>query len=503
MGKYKTIANTVANMASKIWSMVSIYIFVPLYIKYLGEEAYGLVSFFATMQMALNLLGLGLSSTLRREFALSIDGGYDVNLRKYRLLRSIEMFFIAIALLIVVSCCGGAHLIAEKWLDSSILGNDVVAATVGLMGISIALQLLSQLYFGAMLGLAKQVLANMLNVLYAAAKAVGSVMVIMFIYADIRAFYTWHIVTDIVYIFVLRTMLIRNISGTGTLKWKLSDFWIIKDIWEYALGLVTISLVAFVNKQLDRIVISKFMSLTELGAYNSCYTLGQIVTIISSAVATAIFSEFTNEFSKNGTKKTLQALYENSYKIVVIIASSIGAFVAVYSKTLLLVWTQSESYVAIMERGAGLIVIGTMVLAFQEIPYAFVLAQGNTSINRKMGLYFLMPFIVSMYLGVKRYGVLGAAFVYFSYMAVQTLIYIYIIYAKYCVGNTVKWIFCDTVLPAGAAVFFAFISNYFAQLMELNGAIEILFAVITGGVALCVLIFIFDRKIIVNRLLRR
>lgn len=503
MEKHKTIANTIANMTSKIWSMVSIYIFVPLYIQYLGEEAYGLISFFATMQMALNLLGLGLSSTLRREFALNINGGYETNLRKYKLLRSIEVFFIVIAILIAVSCCGGSHLIAEKWLDSSILGSGVVATTVGLMGVSIALQLLSQLYFGAMLGLAKQVQANGMNVIYAALKAVGSVVIIMFFYADIRAFYTWHIITDIVYVFLLRFILIRSISDKGRLKWKINEFWIIKDIWKYAIGLVIISLIAFVNKQLDRIVISKFMTLTELGAYNSCYTLGQIVTIISSAVATALFSEFANEYSKNGLRKELQILYENSYKVVVIIASSIGAFVAVYSKTLLMFWTQSDAYVVIMEKGAGLIVIGTMVLAFQEIPYAFVLAQGNTTINRKMGLYFLMPFIVSMYFGVKRYGVLGAAIVYFSYMVIQTSIYIYIIYAKYCVGNIFKWIFSDTILPTGAAFFFAFGSQHLARLMELNGIIEVLFAVITGGIALCVLVFIFDKKVIVNRILRR
>ncbi len=503
MEKHKTIANTIANMASKIWSMVSIYIFVPLYIKYLGEEAYGLISFFTTMQMALNLLGLGLSSTLRREFALNINGGYEVNLRKYKLLRSIEVFFTAIAIMISVVCCSGAQLIAEKWLDSSVLGIRVVATTVGLMGISIALQLLSQLYFGAMLGLARQVLANGLNVLYAALKAVGSVLIIMFFYADIRAFYTWHIVTDIVYICVLRIILIQSISGTGALKWKFSDFWIIKDIWKYALGLVTISMVAFVNKQLDRIVISKFMTLTELGAYNSCYTLGQIVTIISSAVATAIFSEFTDVYSKNGTKEELQKLYVNSYKIVVIIASSIGVFVAAYSKALLLFWTQSESYVSIMERGAGLIVIGTMILAFQEIPYAFVLAQGNTSINRKMGLYFLLPFIISMYIGVKRYGVMGAAIVYFSYMAIQTSIYIYVIYKKYCIGNVFKWIIKDTLLPAGVSVFFAVCSQGLARLIGLNGVTEIIFAVMSGGITLCILIFIFDRKIIHSKMVRR
>ncbi len=503
MEKHKTIANTIANMASKLWSMVSIYIFVPLYIKYLGEEAYGLISFFTTMQMALNLLGLGLSSTLRREFALNINGGYEVNLRKYKLLRSIEAFFSVIAIVIAVACCGSARLIAEKWLDSSVLGIRVVATTVGLMGISIALQLLSQLYFGAMLGLARQVLANGLNVLYAALKAVGSVLVIVFFYADIRAFYVWHIVTDIVYIFVLRIILIRSISGTGALKWKPEDFWIIRDIWKYAIGLVTISMVAFVNKQLDRIVISKFMTLTELGAYNSCYTLGQIVTIISSAVATAIFSEFADEYSKNGTKKGLQSLYVSSYKIVVIIASSIGAFVAVYSKALLLFWTQSKSYVSIMERGAGLIVIGTMILAFQEIPYAFVLAQGNTSINRKMGLYFLMPFIISMYIGVKRYGVMGAATVYFLYMVIQTFLYVYIIFKKYCVGNAFKWIIKDTLLPTGVAVLFAIGSQNFACLIGLDGVIEIVFAVMTGGIALCILIFIFDREIILKRIVRR
>lgn len=499
MDKKKTFANTLANMTSKIWSMVSIYLFVPLYIKYLGEEAYGLVSFFSTMQMALNLLGLGLSSTLRREFALNIDGGYEINLRKYKLLRSVEMFFSFIALFIIIICCCGSNIIATKWLDSSMLGEDIVSTTIGLMGVSIAFQLLAQLYFGAILGLAQQVLANTLNIIYAAIKAVGSLAIIIYIVPDIRAFYVWHIFMDLLYIVLLRVILVKYISKTGKVFWGMRDFWIIKDVWKYAAGLVIISLVAFVNRQLDRIVISKFMTLTELGAYNSCYTLGQIVTIISSAVATAVFSEFTNEYSIDTKRERVQTLYIKNYKFVVIIASAIGCFVAVYSNPLLLFWTSSSKYVEIMDGWAKLIILGTTVLAFQEIPYAFVLAQGDTSINRKMGLYCLLPFIFMMYFGVKYFGVAGAACIYFVFMAIQTFVYIYVIYRKYCQGNVIKWIYKDTLLPGGMALLLALFSWYLSDLLSLDGIIKIGFAIFTGIISLGIMFLLFARNIVTQR----
>jgi len=43
------------------------WLFVLLYIKFLGIKAYGLVGFFATLQRLFIILDMGLSTTLNRE----------------------------------------------------------------------------------------------------------------------------------------------------------------------------------------------------------------------------------------------------------------------------------------------------------------------------------------------------------------------------------------------------------------------------------------------------
>ncbi len=40
--------------------------FIPLYIKFLGIEAYGIIGFFTTLQAMFTLLDLGLGYTLNR-----------------------------------------------------------------------------------------------------------------------------------------------------------------------------------------------------------------------------------------------------------------------------------------------------------------------------------------------------------------------------------------------------------------------------------------------------
>ena len=498
MKSNRAVVNTIANIVSKVWSMVSIYLFVPIYIKYLGEEAYGLVSFFATMQAALNLLGLGLSSTLRREFALSIEGGYEHSLRKYKLLRSCETIFFVIAVIIFSICMAGSNWIADTWLDSTTLGEDVVAISIGLMGASIALQLVANLYFGAMLGLARQVLANAIHIVYSAVKAIGSVVVIMFVSSDIRYFYVWHVLVDLMYIIIIRVSLVHILSKDGKMHWNVKDFVLLKSIWKYALGLVVISLIAFINKQLDRILISKYVSLTELGAYNSCYSLGQIVTIISSAFATAVFSEFTNLFSDSTDKLQLIKSYKENYRLIVVLAGSIGLFVASYAEDLLYFWTGSGNYVSIMQFSATLIVLGSMILAFQEIPYAFLLAQGNTKINRQMGIISLVPYVLILFILTRKYTVFGAALAYFVVMFVQTVVYVCIVYKKYCGKDMAKWFVNETVVPLTFISLIAFGSKYVSSMIGMNNFATVVFAVLVGGITMVCMLLLFCKSYVLS-----
>ena len=58
--------NLIANMIGAGWLALSGLIFAPLYIRLLGPEAYGLISFYYLLQAALQVFDFGLSPTMNR-----------------------------------------------------------------------------------------------------------------------------------------------------------------------------------------------------------------------------------------------------------------------------------------------------------------------------------------------------------------------------------------------------------------------------------------------------
>ena len=64
-------ANILANIMGKAWSVLATFLFIPLYLKYLGIEQYSLISFATVINGVLIILDSGLTMTLTREFALS------------------------------------------------------------------------------------------------------------------------------------------------------------------------------------------------------------------------------------------------------------------------------------------------------------------------------------------------------------------------------------------------------------------------------------------------
>lgn len=88
--------NIAANYAAQIYvSLVGIVV-IPLYIRFMGAEAYGLVGFFALLQTCFNLLDIGLASTITRETARYRGGATDA-LTYRTLFKALERFFVAVA----------------------------------------------------------------------------------------------------------------------------------------------------------------------------------------------------------------------------------------------------------------------------------------------------------------------------------------------------------------------------------------------------------------------
>jgi len=72
MIKRNTIANWIGQGVSALMGLA----FVPLYIRYLGMEAYGLIGIFVLLQAWLSILDMGITPTLNREMARFTAGAH-------------------------------------------------------------------------------------------------------------------------------------------------------------------------------------------------------------------------------------------------------------------------------------------------------------------------------------------------------------------------------------------------------------------------------------------
>lgn len=90
--------NIIANYASQLYSAGIGILILPLYIKYVGAEVYGLVGFFTMLQTWFALLDLGLTPTIARETA-RYHGGSMSALRYRQLFRALSTIFVGIAVI--------------------------------------------------------------------------------------------------------------------------------------------------------------------------------------------------------------------------------------------------------------------------------------------------------------------------------------------------------------------------------------------------------------------
>ena len=108
--------NVIANFVGQGWTALMGIAFIPLYIKYLGVEAYGLIGFYAVMQAWLILFDMGITQTLNREMA-RFSAGAHTSQSIHDLLRSLEIVALILVACIFLIVFISADYISTRWLN--------------------------------------------------------------------------------------------------------------------------------------------------------------------------------------------------------------------------------------------------------------------------------------------------------------------------------------------------------------------------------------------------
>src|ERR1700719_3301215 len=139
--------NIAANFLGKVWTGALNFVFVPVYIKFLGIEAYGLIGFFTALMAVSLAFDMGLSTTINRELA-RLSSGFASPKSARDLVRSLEYVYWGTAALLGFAIVALAPWIGKWWLSPRDLSVHDTIQAVMLMGAVVFLRWPVALYNG-------------------------------------------------------------------------------------------------------------------------------------------------------------------------------------------------------------------------------------------------------------------------------------------------------------------------------------------------------------------
>src|SRR5271168_688009 len=152
-----------ANFAGLSWSALMQVLCIPLYIKLLGIEAFGLIGFYLMFQAVVQVLDLGLSPTINREMArYSVLPEKGSEARDF--VRTLEVGYWLIGVLIAATLLCTSTWVASHWIKANTLPFHSVRQALMLMGILSFFQWPVSFYQGGLMGLHRQVLFNTIRI---------------------------------------------------------------------------------------------------------------------------------------------------------------------------------------------------------------------------------------------------------------------------------------------------------------------------------------------------
>jgi O-antigen/teichoic acid export membrane protein len=436
--------NIIASYASQIYVTLIGIVILPLYIKYMGAEAYGLVGFFSMLQAWFNLLDLGLTPTIGRETARFRAGVGDA-LGFRQLFRALHSIFLFVALI------GGGGLflfsgyVAEDWLNAQNLPLAEIQLAVQIMAVSVALRWLCGLYRGVITGWELLVWLGGFNAVIATLRFVLVVPVMWHFGATPTVFFVYQLLVAILQIavlFIKAKCLLPDLDAQQRIGWSFAP---VKPLLNFALTIAFTSSVWVLVTQTDKLVLSGILPLEEYGYFTLAVLVASGILVVGGPISGAIMPRMAKLEAKSDRDGVIR-IYRQSTQLVTVIAGSVAVTLVFCSEPLLWAWTGD---LALSKQAApvlSLYAIGNGILSVAAFPYYLQYAEGNLRLHFIGHLLLLVILIPSIVVAANYYGAIGAGYAWVSVNALYLFLWVAVVHRKLVPGLHLKWLGKDVAV---------------------------------------------------------
>lgn len=446
----RTGRNIIANfLGLGIASLLSLLL-VPVYVGYLGIEAYALVGLFVVVQSWIALLDLGMTPTLGREMARFTAGSLDATSLR-TLLRSLELVYLGLALIIVLLLSLTSNVIASRWLGASTLPVADIARAMQMLGAVVALRFCEGLYRGGLLGLQLQVWVNAAGTALALLRSLGALAVLALVSPSITAFFLWQGAVSLLTVLVMGLKLHASLPPTpGIARFSLAA---LARIRHFAGGVFAASLLGVALTQLDKLLLSRLLPLAEFGQFMLASALIGVLYLVSWPVVQAVAPRLvTLAEHRDGT--SLGHSYHLFTQLVVVLLVPVAATMMIFPQQVLWVWSGDEALSRAIAPVLQLLALGTGLNALLQMPGQLQLAHGWTALSVRLNLAAVTLLLPALLWAVPRGGGVAAASVWATLNLLYLAVMVPLMHRRLLPGEMARWYLVDLLRPglAGALV---------------------------------------------------
>ena len=430
--------NILANYFGQFYMAVIGIILMPMYISYMGAEAYGIVGFYLVLQVWFQLFDFGLTPSMSREvvrYRANLISANQLN----NILKVLEILFCILSFLGLILVFEIAGYISEKWLRYEILSVSEVKSSIILMIFIIAIRWIGGLYRGIITGFEEFVWLNSFNVIISTLKFLLVIPFFIFISNKITDFFSLQFFIALVEIFILKTKVFKIMPTIAPGKTSSFSPAILKNLFRFSFAIaVTDFLLAFVM-QLDKVVLSKKLLLSDYGYYSLATLLASGIISLSAPMLGVLQPRLSKISFENNSCDFL-LLYYKATQLMAALVLSVSLLIAMFSFQILFSWTGSILIAEKIHRAVTVLVLGNGILAIRNLGTAVQFSHGNLKLYICECLAFLLIFIPTLLVLTDSYGMNGAAY---AWCLVQMLFFVFwmpLVHLKFLRISHFRWL---------------------------------------------------------------
>jgi O-antigen/teichoic acid export membrane protein len=444
--------NLTANLVGTAVITLLTAVITPMQINILGIEAFGIVTFITTLQMAFTAFDFGLSSTLTRE--LAADSSDNKVASRQLVETAVSVYWLA-AVLIGALLVWQAAQIAHAWLTAETLPPALVAHSLQVTAVYLALRWPVALYSGLLTGFQRLDILNVLRVLMATLRLVGGIAVLL-VWRTLEAFLLWTVFSAMIEVLVFDSVCRRVYPAMPRRPRIHGDA--IRKVWRFSVSMNALAVLAVLIVQMDRLFISKMLTLQDLGFYNLAYTLAAGIALIIGAVSSAVLPSLAESHGRGGAD--LSARFMNADRILLFLAGGATFVLIAQGELLLTLWVNADAAAAAYP-SLAMLAVGFWFSAINANSYNVAVASGRPGRFLQMNLWLILPYMVLLYGLVDRFGIVGAGAAWVILNMLYSILLIPFVHREILKDSTGKWL-AAIVLPTAAIGGLSFFAVGFA-----------------------------------------